>query len=143
MKFWDASAIIPLCLEEPRTALLERIATDDPVIVVWWGTVVECHSAFARIRREGVFTRQDEDEARAVLEGLRASWVELVPSERIRDGASRSVLLHPLRAADSLQLAASIFGSGNQPRGLDFVCLDSRLLQAARNEGFTILPQLS
>ena len=142
MKFWDASAIIPLCLKEPRTTLLERVATDDPVIVVWWGTVVECHSAFARIRREGVFTRQDEDEARAVLEALSASWVELLPSERIRNGASRSLLLHPLRAADSLQLAASIFWSDNRPQGLDFVCLDTTLREAARNEGFTILPQL-
>ncbi len=38
MKFWDASAIIPLCLTEPRTPLLKKIAQEDRAIIAWWGT---------------------------------------------------------------------------------------------------------
>ena len=29
MKFWDASALIPLCLSERHSATLKRIAQDD------------------------------------------------------------------------------------------------------------------
>jgi hypothetical protein len=49
--------------------------------------------------------------------------------------------LHPLRAADSLQLAAALVWVDRRPLGRPFICLDSRLREAARREGFTALPQ--
>lgn|SRR5689334_5944789 len=36
MKFWDASALIPLCLHERHSAALKRLAQDDESLVVWW-----------------------------------------------------------------------------------------------------------
>ncbi len=140
MKFWDTSAIIPLCLKEPQTRRVKTITDTDPTIVVWWATPMECQSAFARLRREGNLTRQDEDEARTVLAALESSWVELVPSERIREHAGRALLSHPLRAADSLQLGAALAWSDSQPRGFDFICLDRKLSEAAQLEGFTVRP---
>ena len=41
MKFWDCSAIIPLCVSEPRSAAIQDIARGDEAIAVWWATVVE------------------------------------------------------------------------------------------------------
>jgi len=57
--------------------------------------------------------------------------------------AGRLLLSHPLSAADALQLAAALTWAGKQPREHAFVCLDRRLHDAARKEGFLILPPWS
>ncbi len=41
MKFWDASAIVPLLLEDTGRAPLLRLLEQDPVILAWWGTPVD------------------------------------------------------------------------------------------------------
>jgi hypothetical protein len=42
VKFWDAPAIVSLLVEEPRRERMLSILEDDPVMLVWWGTPVEC-----------------------------------------------------------------------------------------------------
>ena len=140
MKFWDASAIIPLCIDEPQTKILQDIAKKDNAIVVWWGSLVECYSAFARLRRDGALKFEEEEQLRGILASLSDTWAEIEPSEDIRDITGRLLLNHPLRAADSLQLAAAIVWADKKPRGHHFVCLDFRLREAARKEGFSTLP---
>jgi hypothetical protein len=49
------------------------------------------------------------------------------------------LLVHDLRAADALQLAAAIEAAEGRPRGLGFVTLDLRLADAARREGFRVI----
>jgi hypothetical protein len=51
--FWDASAIVPLLVEEPTSKGLMARRTADPTMVVWWGTPAECVSALCRLEREG------------------------------------------------------------------------------------------
>lgn len=53
MRFWDASAVIPLCVSDPNSETMRKLAREDEAMVVWWGTIVECHSAFSRLRRVG------------------------------------------------------------------------------------------
>jgi uncharacterized protein len=140
MKFWDASAIIPLCLDEPWTPFLIQILRNDALMIVWWGSVVECWSAFARLRREGLFDTRDEEQARALLARLATAWTEVLPSQAVRDHAARALLWHSLRAADALQLAAALVWVQGQPIGQPFVCLDHRLRAAAQREGFLLIP---
>ena len=140
MRFWDTSAIIPLCIEEQETRSAQDIAKKDGMIVVWWGSIVECYSAFGRLRREGFLKPQEESQALAVLSQLARVWTEIEPSDEIRDITRRLFQNYPLRAADSLPLAAAIVWAGKTPRGQEFVCLDSRLRDAAQREGFTVLP---
>ncbi|MFZ3122752.1 MAG: type II toxin-antitoxin system VapC family toxin [Thermodesulfovibrionales bacterium] len=140
MKFWDASAIIPLCIDEPQTKILQDIAKKDNAIAVWWGSLIECYSAFARLRRDGALKFEEEDQLREILASLSDTWTEIEPSEDIRDITGRLLLNHPLRAADSLQLAAAIVWADKKPRGHHFVCLDFRLREAVRKEGFSVLP---
>jgi predicted nucleic acid-binding protein len=140
MKFWDASAIIPLCLTEPWSAFLMQILAEDSLMIVWWGSMVECWSAFARLRREGLFDTRDEAQARAILARLATAWTEVLPSQVVRDHAARTLQLHPLRAADALQLAAALVWVQSQPIGQPFVCLDHRLRAAAQREGFLLIP---
>jgi hypothetical protein len=64
----------------------------------------------------------------------------VVPSEAIRSRADRLLGVHPLRAADALQLAALTIAAEERPADLPFVTLDDRLAEAARKEGFSVLP---
>ena len=50
--FWDASAIVPLCVGQPGSGFA-RTALRNRSIAVWWGTPVETISAFARLARAG------------------------------------------------------------------------------------------
>lgn len=140
MKFWDASAIIPLCVDEPPTLRLKKLAEEDSALVIWWGTPIECYSALARRRREDIVTRAEEEQARSILSQMLEAWTEIEPSREIRERAGRILLLHPLRAADSLQLAAAQVWANRHPSDHDFVCLDQRLRDAAHREGFRVLP---
>ncbi len=51
-------------------------------------------------------------------------------------------MIHPLRAADAMQLAAALVWTEDATSGAEFVCLDQNLREAALKEGFTILPHV-
>jgi predicted nucleic acid-binding protein len=140
MRFWDSSAIIPLCLKEKASEAVKGLMKDDEDIVVWWTTYIECLSALSRRQREGVLTSGDAAKARAVLSALAAAWSEVQPTEMVRVRAERLLSIHPLRAADALQLAAALVWAQETPRGLDFVCLDQNLRESSLKEGFCIKP---
>ena len=56
MRYWDASAIVPLVVQEADTAKREAQLRQDGDIVIWWATHVECASALNRLvqgRRDG------------------------------------------------------------------------------------------
>ncbi len=142
MKFWDASALIPLCLIERQSKVLKKLIGEDEAIVAWWGTPVECFSALARLRREQALTEIEEEQARLLLRTLQRVWTEVEPTNVVREQAGRVVRLHPLRAADALQLAAALVWCQGDPSQYGFVCLDLRLRDAARREGFMVFPTM-
>ncbi len=138
MRFWDASALVPLILDQSRTARARELLTEDKELVVWWGSHVECASAIARLHRDGVLTTTDETRARSLLLALKSSWFEVQPGDAVREQALRVLRLHPLRSADALQLAAAIEWAGSPPDG-SFISFDERLTAAAQREGFLTL----
>lgn len=141
MRFWDSSALVPLCIEQPATPVAEALYDDDPDLAVWWTAPVECVSAFARLRRSHHLDRAGETTARDQLETLRSLWIEVQPVAELRDEALRILDAHTLTAADALQLAAGLEWIGGDPGGGSFVTFDARLGDAARREGFD-LPDL-
>ena len=138
MRFWDTSALVPLLAEEPATAAAQRLYGEEPA-AAWWGTVVECASAVARLEREGSLTPSQAVEAFARLDALHASWVEIEAGDEVREVARRMLRVHPLRAADALQLAAAWLASERRPSSLPFVTLDDCLRGAAAREGFPLV----
>jgi uncharacterized protein len=140
VKFWDSSAIIPLCFKEPASEAVKHVINADPDIIVWWATRVECISALARRIREGAIGTTTEAHVKGILSALSAEWSEVQPNEVVRQRAERLLMLHPLRAADAFQLASAMIWAQESPTGLDIVCLDQNLRQAASREGFTVLP---
>jgi hypothetical protein len=117
------------------TALLR----EDPAILAWWGTRVECDSAVARLEREGTLTPRNTGEALQRLDLLSSSWQEIQAQDTLREHARRLLRTHDLRAADALQLSAAIVASEGRPASLVFVCLDGRLGLAAEREGFPVV----
>lgn len=139
MKFWDASAIVPLLIAEAATRRLQALAAGDPDMLVWWGSPVECVSAFARLERDGALDPQAAVLAFDRLKQLAAGWHEVDPSDIVREVAVRFLRVHPLRAADALQLAAAFIAAERRPSSLEMITLDDRLASAAQKEGFTVL----
>jgi len=65
----------------------------------------------------------------------------IAPTLQLRDRAGVLVAAHPLRAGDALQLAAALMLYDEAPSAVTpFVSLDARLRDAARRDGFAILP---
>ncbi len=141
MKFRDASAVVPLSLREPNSVPIRKLLTRDPGLVAWWGTPVECYSVFARLRRDGILTVGEERRLRGLMARLVGDWTEVLPGIGVREHAGRLLLRHPLRAADSLQLAAAMVWADGIPGEREFVCLDRRLREAASQEGFRVIPE--
>ncbi|NNM07379.1 MAG: type II toxin-antitoxin system VapC family toxin [Gemmatimonadetes bacterium] len=139
MRFWDTSALVPLLLEQEATAEVGGLLSQDPEIVAWWGTPVECVSAAARLRREDRLSVDEEERVLDLLDTLQESWLEILPSEEVRDRAVRLLRVHGLKAADALQLAAARVWAGSTDRA-ELVTYDERLAFAARLEGFRVLP---
>lgn len=138
MRFWDASAVVPLVVTEPGSRHVERWAKEDPGIVAWWGTEVECAAAIARLERDGLLDESAVEAALAGLAQLARGWIEVEPSDVVRETATRLLRVHALRAGDALQLAAAHVASDRRPASLEFVTLDDRLASAARREGFVV-----
>ena len=138
MKFWDASAIVPLVVAEPSTAGMQASAAKRAGMLVWWASQVECASALARLERDGDLGEAGATAAFDRLKQIAAGWHEVEAGDAIRETAIRFLRVHPLRAADALQLAAAFIAAGRDPSSLEIVTLDDRLAAAARKEGFVV-----
>lgn len=140
MRFWDASALVPLVCREAQSARCRAWLRDDPVIVVWALAGTEIVSALARRRRDGAMTASTFAAAKRRLLRLEAAWNEVHDLDAVRARARRLLEAHPLRAADALHLAAALLAVEERPQGLGFVTFDLRLADAADREGFAVLP---
>lgn len=138
MRFWDSSAVVPLLIEQDASAAVSRALEEDADISAWWATPVECGSAIARLEREKILSSEGAEAARSRLAALADSWHEVQPSEPVRRAAQRLLRLHTLRALDALQAAAALVLAEHDPSTLNVVCLDTRLAEALRREGFAV-----
>jgi len=138
MKFWDTSALVPLLAEEAKTTAAQALYLSDTDIAVWWATEVECASAIARCERDGALSAAQAAESFRRLDAMAPSWLEVQPADVLRETARRLVRVHPLRAADALQLAAAVVAAERRPPTLTVVTLDDRMREAAEKEGFMV-----
>jgi predicted nucleic acid-binding protein len=139
MRFWDASAIVPLLVEESLSARADELLAEDHAIVTWWGTLIECHSALSRLHREGLLDLAGTQAATARLQRLASRWIEVPAVAPVREQAVRLLRIHLLRAGDAVQLAAALVAAEFRANTLEFVTFDSRQASAADLEGFRVL----
>lgn len=138
--FWDSSALVPLLVPEPQSAALAALIAGDKEATIWWGTPLECHFALHRRHREHPLPPADMSGAIERIRTVVEHADTVSPSDELRRRAARLLAVHPLRAADALQLAAALLWCEEQPHTEGFVSLDERLRDAAVKEGFTVLP---
>jgi hypothetical protein len=138
VRYWDSSALVPLCVVEGGTSTARRLVRGG--IVTWALSAVEIANAIERRGREGALTDGERALAHTALNELAAAWTEISALGAVRDRALRLVATHPLRAADALQLGAALVAVSDRTRGHEFVCADRRLRDAAGREGFRTLP---
>jgi len=139
VRFWDSSAVVSLLVGESTSRAALQEFELDPEVLAWWGTEPECVSALSRLEREGSLPGRSMASALRRLDGLTPAWQEIQPTAAVRRTAIRLLRVHPLTAADALQLAAAIAAAEGQPGTLPFVTLDDRLGQAAEREGFVVV----
>ena len=142
MKFWDTSALIPLIVDEPATPDVSRLLADDHDVVVWMLTSVELLSTLGRLGRAVPDLADLLPGVRLDALDLFRQWAAVTHVEGVRRRAERLVGVHPLTAADAMQLGAALLASGDRPETLDFVTLDRPLGRCAQLEGFRVHPKL-
>ena len=141
MRFWDTSAVVPLIVGQAASPQADRWFTADGAVALWTLTPVEVVSAIRRLRREGALGDREVRSAEVRTDELvRASHV-VVDVEAVKTGARRLLRIHPLRAADALQLAAALEWAAGDPTGRILHTLDARLARAAQVEGFDVVPE--
>lgn len=139
MRFWDASALVALVIDDPLSDRANRWSREDSEISAWCLTPTEVWSAVARRRREGKLGSPDVRRAREILARLSTMWNEIDDIPGVRQRAARLLEVHTLRAADALQLAAALVAVQDRPETAPIVTMDARLATAADIEGFTII----
>ena len=140
--YLDTSALIKLYIEEEGT---ERIAgiveeADDVRLVILDLTPIEARSAIRRREREGDIESADADWVLRQIEDNASSLFLVQPStSAVLEEAARLIDRHPLRAYDALQLAGCLVLRDGMPGPVTFVCADTRLCDAARQERLEVL----
>ena len=140
MRYWDASALVPLMVAESGSGWAHDRLSEDDRIVTWAWTRTEIVSAIERRAREGALTRLQRRNLLKDFKILSNSWDEVTDILSVRVRANLLLARHPLRAADAGQLAAALLVQEQLSFPLAFVCLDQRLSMAAELEGFDVMP---
>ena len=138
MRYWDASALVPLIVAEPDSQRVRRWLSEDDRIVTWVWTRTEITSAIERRARDGLLSRPQRRNVLARFDVLAARWDEVADMLAVRSRANALLARHSLRAADAGQLGAALLVQEQLARPLTFVCLDSRLSLAAELEGLRL-----
>lgn len=139
MTFWDSSALVPLIVEEPRSKSCRALQRAHRGPIVWVLTRVELVSAVQRLVRDRMLRAGDVPEARRRIEALERRWSEVTAVDLVRDRAERALAVHPLRAADAMQLGAALVQCEDKPKRRKFVTADENLAGAASLEGFDVI----
>ena len=140
MRYWDASALVPLIVAETESDWArDRLAENDRIIT-WAWTRTEIVSAIERRVREGALSRRQRRNLLGHLDAFASHWDEVTDVLSVRTRANLLLARHPLRAADAGQLASAMLVQEQLTSPLGFVCLDQRLSIAAELEGFHVMP---
>ena len=139
MRYWDASALVPLVVAEPNSGVARTWLSEDDQIVTWAWTRTEIVSAVERRAREGSLSRPQRREVLRRFEAFARSWDEVTDVLAVRSRANALLARHPLRAADAGQLGAALLIQERLAGKLTFVCLDHRLSSAAELESLRVV----
>lgn len=140
--YLDTSALIKLYVEEEGTEQVVEATQDaaDGRVIIVDLTPLEARSAIRRREREGDISAADADRVlRQIENDCSMSFLMQPSTSAVMEEAARLIDRHPLRAYDALQLAGCLVVRDGMPGPVTFVCADTRLCDAARQEGLEAL----
>ena len=141
--YLDTSALVKLYVDEDGSEQQRETAERSEAVVVSWISYVEARSAFSRVHREGKVSSSQYQER---LNDFEKDWPDFSAIEVSIDiirSAGDLVEKHGLRALDAIQLASGLKLRDDyavSPGSVIFSSADTRLLLAARAEGFSTSP---
>ena len=136
--YFDTSALLKLYIEEQGTEEVLRLV-EGPTphnMAIVGTTVLECRSAIRRRERSGEISTLDADLAIDRIENDALSRYFVQPlTEAVFSEARRLIDVRPLKALDALQLAGCLSIRTSVALPMTFICADTRLCDAAIQEG--------
>jgi uncharacterized protein len=118
---------------------LQALAGQDPDMLVWWGSQLECVSALTRLERAVALDAKAVATSFERLKQLADSWHELKPGGIVRESAVRFLRVSFVGGSRCSTTCGCLRRSRARPPSLQFVTLDERLAGAARQEGFELV----
>jgi uncharacterized protein len=140
--FFDASAVVPLCLAQTSSQMARRHYRTFSRQVVATTTLIEAASAVYRAVRLGLLAPTRVKSAMERLSQLDKRWTEIELTVGARNLGVAMLAHYDLRAGDAVQLASALIWCKEQPRNRPFVCFDHRLAASAAQAGFDIIPAI-
>jgi predicted nucleic acid-binding protein len=125
---------------EKETEQCIRAFQSDKEVMVWTMSKVEVFSALCRRLREGGLKESDFDSAKKRMNDFFDMAFEIISLPKVKDRALRLLQVHPLRAADAMQLASVLVATQEDTSIAPIMSFDDRLTMAARREGFNVNP---
>jgi predicted nucleic acid-binding protein len=141
--FLDSSALVKRYADEPGADEIRAL-----------GGGVNC--AIARVEVPAAIWRKhrlgelDVRDAAALVAEFEWEWagdgeteslfVAADVTDEVLEAAASACSRHGLRAYDAVQLAAALAARDAEPAISAFACFDAELVEAARREGFTVIP---
>ena len=139
--YFDTSALVKRYVQE---------ADSDQVLAIWSTAQARavCRLAFAETHSAARRKQRERPDAHAVVETSLAEFgrdwrtfliVEITAD--LDDLIQRLLADHALRAADTIHLASCLALAERLSQSVVFACWDGALLQAARAEGLSTIPE--
>ena len=91
MRYWDASALVPLVVAEPTSSLVREWLAEDEQIITWVWTRTEIVSAIERRTREGSLLSMQRREVLGRFDTFASNWDEVTDVLAVRSRANAPV----------------------------------------------------
>jgi predicted nucleic acid-binding protein len=137
--YWDSSALVASFIEEQKTESIRTFSIEAGSLRAYTAiiTPLEIESAIQRKLKEMSITLKQAREAHLLTIDFRRQSYLVVGDQIVLDIALHLQKIYSLRVADALQLASARAGT-DDPSKIYFLCLDHKLSEAAKREGFHV-----
>lgn len=139
--YLDTSALVKLYVDEEGSTGCRRAVAEAELVATSAIAYVEARAAFARRRHEARLPTRSHRRIVATLDEDWSSYVVVDVTEGVIRQGARLAERHRLRAYDAVHLASvAVLRDVGRSEPLVFASWDAVLGQAARREGFSLLP---
>jgi len=136
--YLDTSALVKLLVAEDGSDVTRAAAAAASALVSSHVTLVEIHSALARMRADGRISRRAHTAQRTAFAALWADIGVVPTDDRVIERAADLAERHLLRGYDAVQLSSAV--ELLPASELQFACWDERLNVAAARERLALMP---